>query len=110
MKIYVMGKNEKEKNNLVEELISIYNIPKFEVESIDEINKIIRKNREWIITSNYNENKDVIANSSTSIIYLNLDKENNNEFLKKYKSKIIILRSKKEIKKLFNAIYEGIEL
>lgn len=110
MKIYVIGENKKETEELVENLSTIYNIPKFEVENIDEINKIIRTNREWIITSSFNDNSNVIANASTTVIYLNFNKENNNEFIRKYKSKIIILKSKKEIKKLFKAIYEGIEL
>lgn len=109
MKLYVI-ENNMESIDLANKLSDIYDIKKFEVENVDEINKIIRENREWIISTEYNDNSNVIANSSTSIIYLNFNKESNNEFLKKYKSKIIILKSKKEIKKLYNAIYEGIEL
>lgn len=117
MKIYIVGNNIKNNNVLAEKLKEIYNINKFQIDSIDELNKIIRENKEWIILSIYNNMSNIISSQATSIIYIDFDKKNKkkqsndmNEFIKKYSNKILILKNKKEVKKLYAAIYEGIEL
>lgn len=109
MKIYLLNNSEND-DNLYNNLKRIYNIKSYKINSIEEANKIFIENREWIITSKYCEISNVIANQSSSIIYLYKKEDNINDFIKKYSSKIIIIKTKKEIKKLYNAIFKGIEL
>lgn len=124
MKIYIIGNNQSNNNVLSAKLSELLDLKKFsfDIEN-NHINKIIKENREWIIESNYNEYSNVIAANSTTIIYLNVYKKslfkNNinlnkkdiiNEFVMKYSSKILILKGEKDIKKLIDAIYKGLEL
>lgn len=123
MKIYIIGNNKKDNSYLSSKLSEIYNINKFNTSalSLEEINKIIRENKEWILESEYNDNSNVIASVATTVIYLNINKtsfvkkrvlDNNDikELIRKYPSKVLIIKSNKEISKFIAAIYKGIEL
>lgn len=130
MKIYIIGNNSKDNNNLSDWLSKIYDLKNFNIDDLNDekklqtINKIIKENKEWVIDTKPDPISNIIAANATTIIYLNIqkkkflqkdenlisDSKETVEFLKKHSSKIIILKNKKEIKALQDAIYKGIEL
>lgn len=126
MKIYILGNNKNNTNSLATKLSELLDIKKFnldeENDQLKKINKIIIENKDWIIESKYDDNSNIVASNSTTIIYLNINKktlfndknqnkqDNMNNFIMKYSNKIIIIKSENEIKKLIQAIYKGIEL
>ena len=112
MKYFIIGNKYSGTKDLALELSNYYGIDVFQIKStnnIDEINMIVRENKEWIIEGSIIDNVDVLCNLSENIIFLdysndglfkkNIDNDfDSNEVLKllqKHIRKGIIIRNKK---------------
>lgn len=124
MKYFIVGNKYSGTRDLALELSNYYGIDVFSINSInniDEINKIVRENKEWIIEGSIIDNVDVLCNLSENIIFLdysndglfkkNIDNDfDSNEVLKllqKHIRKGIIIRNKKQLKKYLKMVYES---
>ena len=111
MKFFVVGDNNKAVDKLSMELSNYYKIDCFNIidNNIDDINKIVRENKEWIIWSLSISNIDVICNLAETIIFLNFSKESifKNDFLQKHIRKGIIIKNKRQLKKYLKSVYES---
>ncbi len=114
MKYLIIG--NKDTNKLALELSDYYGIEIFNVSSsdnINEINKIVRENKEWIIEGEFIDNLDVLCNLCETVIYLDYSKKKDNDntdlikLLQKHIRKGIIIRSKREYKKYLKSVYES---
>ena len=120
MKVWIISK---EKNVLATHIEEHFEIPRYELkENSKELPKIIRENKEWIIETSFINNLSILANQATIIFLIKesetkgllksireatllneLSKEEK-DFIKKYRSKIILLKNKKEINKCIEAL------
>lgn len=111
------------KNSLSKQIEEHFEMKRFEVQDdINEINKIIKENKEWIIETPLINNLPIIASQANYIILIKEEKnkrflrslkegmefnklsKEEKDLLKKYPSKIIILKNKKEIEKCLEAM------
>lgn len=119
MKYFVFGNNEKDKELLAHELSNYYKIDIFTVNSIDEMNEIVKNNKTWLIKSINNNIIEEICNLAETIIYLDYPNKrlfSNKDYtisdeikllLKKHIRKGIIIKSKKELNIYLKSIYES---
>ena len=124
MKYFIVGNKYSGVHELALELSNYYRLEIFNVNStnnINEINKIVRENKEWIIEGTIIDNVDVLCNLSEIIIFLDYsndgffkkkidDEFNSNEVLKllqKHIRKGIIIRNKRQLKKYLKMVYES---
>lgn len=124
MKYFIIGNKYSGTFDLAKELSEYYGIEIFHINStdnLDEINRIVRENKEWIIEGCIFDNVDVLCNLSETIIFLDysndkLFKKNiDNDFksddvlklLQKHIRKGIIIRNKKQLKKYLKMVYES---
>lgn len=124
MKYFIIGNKYSGTEKLANELSEYYGIDIFHINStdnLDEINKIVREYKEWIIEGCIFDNVDVLCNLSETIIFLDysnskLFKKNiDNDFkssevlklLQKNIRKGIIIRNKRQLKKYLKMVYES---
>ena len=124
MKYFIVGNKYSGTRELALELSNYYRLEVFHIndtDNIDEINKIVRENKEWIIEGTIKDNVDVLCNLSETVIFLDysnngLFKKNvDNDFdsdgvlklLNKHIRKGIIIRNKKQLKKYLKMVYES---
>lgn len=124
MKYFIVGNKYSGTSKLSRELSDYYGIEVFHIKSFDninEINRIVRENKEWIIEGSIINNVDVLCNLSETIIFLDYSREglfkkkiddsfNRNEVLKllqKHIRKGIIIRNNSQLKKYLKMVYES---
>lgn len=132
MKIVIIDGSIRNKRYLVQRLENFFQKESFSFErfrddngnvrSVDEqiriINRINLENKEWFIEGNFSSEFDFLFNLATDIIFLDDGfKKKNNDYewdrkevydrIRKYSRKLIILKSKKEIKKMMDAFDES---
>ena len=124
MKYFIIGNVNSGTNLLANELSEYYGIEIFSIKptnNIDEINKIVRENKEWIVEGCIIDNIDVLCNLAETIIFLdysrvglfkkkaisNFDSAEVLDLLKKHIRKGIIIRNKKQLKKYLKMVYES---
>ncbi len=124
MKYFIVGDVNSGTNLLAKELSDYYGIEVFGIKStnnIDEINKIVRENKEWIIEGCIIDNIDVLCNLAETVIFLdysrdglfkkkvisNFDSVEVLDLLKKHIRKGIIIRNRKQLKKYLKMVYES---
>ena len=124
MKYFIVGDVNSGTNLLAKELSDYYGIEVFGIKStnnIDEINKIVRENKEWIIEGCIIDNIDVLCNLAETVIFLdysrdglfkkkvisNFDRVEVLDLLKKHIRKGIIIRNRKQLKKYLKMVYES---
>ena len=124
MKYFIIGNKYSGTKDLALELSNYYGIDVFQIKStnnIDEINMIVRENKEWIIEGSIIDNVDVLCNLSENIIFLdysnnglfkknidnNFDSSSVLKLLQKHIRKGIIIRNKKQLKKYLKMVYES---
>ena len=124
MKYFIVGDVNSGTNKLALELSEYYGIDIFHIDSnnnIDEINKIVRENKEWIIEGCIFDNVDVLCNLAETIIFLDYSNDglfkkktvsdfNSSDVLKllqKHIRKGIIIRNKRQLKKYLKMVYES---
>ena len=124
MKYFIIGNKYSGTLELAKELSEYYGINVFHINStdnLDEINKIARENKEWIIEGSIKDNVDVLCNLCETIIFLdysndrlfkkNIDKDFKSDevlkLLQKHIRKGIIIRNRKQLKKYLKMVYES---
>ena len=124
MKYFIVGDVNSGTNLLAKELSDYYGIEIFDIKStnnLDEINKIVRENKEWIIEVCIIDNIDVLCNLAETVIFLdysrdglfkkkvisNFDSVEVLDLLKKHIRKGIIIRNRKQLKKYLKMVYES---
>ena len=124
MKYFIIGNVNSGTNLLANELSEYYGIEIFSIKptnNIDEINKIVRENKEWIVEGCIIDNIDVLCNLAETIIFFyfsrvglfkkkaisNFDSAEVLDLLKKHIRKGIIIRNKKQLKKYLKMVYES---
>lgn len=124
MKYFIVGDVNSGTNLLAKELSDYYGIEIFDIKStnnLDEINKIVRENKEWIIEGCIIDNIDVLCNLAETVIFLdyscdglfkkkvisNFDSVEVLDLLKKHIRKGIIIRNRKQLKKYLKMVYES---
>jgi len=121
MKLLIIGNTSSKCDKLSIKISDYYEIKINKVNEYttkNEINNLVKKNKEWIIEG-YNENNiEILFNLAETIIFIDLnkgffdktisiDKEKIYELLKKHIRKGIILKSNKDIKKYLKSMYES---
>ena len=119
MKIWIISK---EHNRLSTHIEEHFEIPRFELKDNKEIHEIIKENKEWLIETSKIENLSIIATQATKIIIIKEDNRKSllkslreatlinrlsneeKEFIRKYRNKIILLKNKEEVKKCIEAL------
>ena len=124
MKYFIIGDKDTRIEKLSLELSDYYGIDVFHInesDNIDEINKISRENKEWIIEGTIIDNIDVLCNLCDIIIFLDYSKKkmfrkktetvfDSNQVIKLMKKHIrkgIIIRSDSQLKKYLKSVYES---
>ena len=124
MKYFIVGNKYSSTNKLALELSNYYGLEVFHINdtnNIDEINKVSRENKEWIIEGSIKDNVDVLCNLSETIIFLdysnktlfkkNIDSDFDSDgvlkLLNKHIRKGIIIRNNKQLKKYLKMVYES---
>ena len=124
MKYFIVGDKYSGTDKLSLELSNYYGLEIFKISrtnNIDEINKVVRENKEWIIEGSIIDNVDVLCNLAEIVIFLDysntglfkkkidgdFDKDSVLKLLQKHIRKGIIIRNKKQLKKYLKMVYES---
>ena len=115
----------KKRQAFVDQIEERFQLPRFQIHDneIDQINKIIKAEKEWIIETNFIEDLPVIANQATLIVLVKEIEstrkillsvrdgfllyqlsQDEKEFINKYRGKVVLLKNKSEIKKFLTAL------
>lgn len=106
MKILLYGNNHKEKNILFHLLSKEFPIKTFIKEEI-KIEEVLKKEKDWVILQNDLE-LNILMQHATVILYcIEKNDKISQELLKKYPSKVIMIKNKKERNIFLNALREG---